>query len=1225
MKFEDHVENIRKKTEAAVINTLGRVGVSENSFDFHVSDNEEISIGDINGFVESVKNDRQWKEVYTDIVDDYTFTLFNRLVCMKVMENLDLYPEMITRSKQYAGLSFAHSMWLEQNPKYKGAALDGLSYYVLSQFGELEDECELFSTTDPLHMVPTSAETKNIIDAINEVDFDSDVDDDQWKKGNILSQIYEIYNNKKKAELKASGEKTEYDKVQFQSQIYTPEWVVRFLVDNSLGKLYLSMYPNSELKCRHKIIGLNQSNTCDKKPIDQIKVLDPCVGSGNFLLYAFDLLYEMYEDQIDNYGADFNIREVPATIISKNLYGIDLDERAVQLTKVGLLLKAKAKRRNVVIKDFNIVSTSFRLPAYMNVRDLFDAGSLGGDADALIGDVWEDLRQAYKFGSLLKIDEKFNEKLESWKKETSGQLNLFDWQKAGDVDAFGKKFFEQTKVAISKNVEGRSSHIVGDASADAITFLEIMTRKYDVVASNPPYTDSSAYSDTELGVYISNNYKKPFNCTTNLYACFIYRNIRFCLNGGYVAMIHPHTFMAIDTYKDVRKLILDNAHIDSLVDYGLDRVNLFGPGILLDAVWHVLHISKNDKARTVFLNITENQQEKYKKDSFNQAVDDEIKQKENVRVISVDQEEFTKIQGTPFIYNISSELREKFQSTSIEKAGIKVAQGLHTGNNNRFIRLWWEIFNDIDQSIENDTWFFYSKGGPFCKWSGNRWALVNWKNDGYEIKNYYDDKGKQKSRPQNELYYKKSGITYNSASTKGSTFRIQPEGDLFDSMGSCVFSNEYDLNYLLAFFNSRLSFYLVDLLNPTVGTQVGDIKRIPFYKPDKSVEEQIVKYSRDCVTLKKSIDSGYLLNGAAFSRLEVKTTVADAMKSYIAAELLSWCKILINEAIIDQYICQLYQLSQDDKDKMTKKMGECVANLPVYEKAKDEFKNVLTDINSEQNDYINSLGTVEYKEKELEELRDKITVNLYQKNNEVEDFCLTNHVNPITLWYMVNCENVLPEFKTRQLSFEWIVMALRDILDQKVDGILAISDTDTSLTDTLLTYADSKGMTMAQMFQFEEFLGNRIRPYCEQSLFSDLSDYTNVFMYLPKTPFIWHLSSGDEGGFEALVTIYKWNRDSLFKIKAIYVTKRREKLESRRAELIGTNSAQTQREREKIDKQLSELGEFVTKLDDLIAEGYDPQIDDGVGKNIAPLQKKHLLKKDILNDKQLKKYLEADW
>lgn len=187
---------------------------------------------------------------------------------------------------------------------------------------------------------------------------------------------------------------------------------------------------------------------------------------------------------------------------------------------------------------------------------------------------------------------------------------------------------------------------MAQATSEAMTFLKIVTETYDVVASNPPYTDSAALG-SEMHNFVEKNYKSPYNCTTNLYACFIRRNMLFANPNGFIAMIHPHTFMNIDTYKDVRALLLSEGDISCLVDYGLDRVNLFGPGILLDAVWHVTKKTTDNSGNTYYFNITENQQEKHKKGSFEEAVNNAIQGVNNKRITIINPQDFKEIDGMP--------------------------------------------------------------------------------------------------------------------------------------------------------------------------------------------------------------------------------------------------------------------------------------------------------------------------------------------------------------------------------------------------------------------------------------------------------------------------------------------------------------------------------------------------------------------------------------------------
>ena len=541
MKLEDHVEKIRIKVEEAVKNTLDRCGITMNGNTYAQQKVNGISIGNVEQLVQSIQSEKtEWIECFDEIVDDYAFTLFNRLICMKVLEAHGLYPEMITQRQKHSGKSYAHYMWLENNQQYRDDAFEGLGEFINHKFEELSLECAIFNATNPLHMIPTATFIKEIIDLINAIDEDDQIGEEVWKQGNILSQIYEIYNNSKKAVLKASGDKVEYDKVHVQSQIYTPEWVVKFLVDNSLGKLYLEMYPDSEIKDTHKIIGDFLENTREIKPLDEVKVIDPCVGSGNFLLYCFDLFYDLYMDQIENYGADYNRREVPQIIIEKNLHGIDLDERAVQLTKVGLFIKAKTKRNSVKISHYNVVSASFRLPDYKEIGNLFDVQFFSKDFSDLLQDVWKDLQQAHKFGSLLRIDEKFEDKKKELKEELGdAQLSLFTYEKAVEFDLFANNFYEKLGEAINTYAIDDKKKFVAQATSEAMIYLKNMTITYDIVATNPPYLESDQFGDDVRNFMIDNYVIDGQKFNADLYDAFFVKNFNFLSKSGYLAMIQP--------------------------------------------------------------------------------------------------------------------------------------------------------------------------------------------------------------------------------------------------------------------------------------------------------------------------------------------------------------------------------------------------------------------------------------------------------------------------------------------------------------------------------------------------------------------------------------------------------------------------------------------------------------------------------------------------------------
>jgi hypothetical protein len=253
--------------------------------------------------------------------------------------------------------------------------------------------------------------------------------------------------------------------------------------------------------------------------------------------------------------------------------------------------------------------------------------------------------------------------------------------------------------------------------------------------------------------------------------------------------------------------------------------------------------------------------------------------------------------------------------------------------------------------------------------------------------------------------------------------------------------------------------------------------------------------------------------------------------------------------------------------------------------------------------------------------------SLYQSNNNLEEFCIRHQVNPINVWYWFKQSNVIPQQRMHTLAMEFLADMIREILMEDEDGIIPLVPNagEKILLDRIEEKFREKGFSTAQYAGFDTVLGRPVQDYLNRFFFAELSDHLNLFMYLPKTPFIWHLSSGPEQGFDCYIIIYKWSRDKLLRLRSVYIENRERSLVNRQSDLADNKSAEAQTEKDRIFKQLKEIESFKAKIDDLLSEGYDPVLDDGVGKNIAPLQKRKMIPYDVLNPGQLKKYLNADW
>ena len=1227
MKLAEHVESIRQLIDTSFRNRLGRMGITASGLQPVEAIPEEYREDRrrIEGIQEVfIAETGSMTDAFEKLVEEFTFTLFNRLAALKVMEAHTLHPEIVTRRSQHGDRSFAHFLWLEQYPAGRNEEQEGLLNFIEYQLAALATDIPLFSLHHPYHLLPTVIELNGIIQSFNQVETDEHVDSEIWKSDDVLGWLYESYNNYKKNAHKESGAKTEFSKVSIQSQVYTPRWVVKFLVDNSLGKLYLEMFPDSTIKEDYKIANAPNTQTRDRKPLTEIRIIDPATGSGNFLLYGFDLFYALYIDQIENYGAHYEESEIPELIIRHNLHGVDLDDRAVQLAQLGLYIKAKRRKRSAKIEHFNIVSSDFFLPDYQAVKHLFEDGEkLSPELENIVIDLWADLQQAHKFGSLIRLEEKFSKRLndvvqEFWR----AQPSLFADQTLANYEQFRGNFFTNLQKAVAYNTKKQGLTFLNTKTSDAITFLQLLTQKYDVAVANPPYTDSGDFGP-ELKKFVDANYKQPYKFNANLYATFIKRCYELIDENGKMALIHPLTFMYISSFEDVRRFILEKINIYLFVEFGLGGI--FTSKVDVDVAGYIFENEKKLTTQSFFMNLQEYKGLKIKRQIFEDAFYDYLNNRQNKHNYTIDQSKLKIIEGWPFIYWISDGFREKFEEKALDNV-LNPRQGIATGNNDRCVRYWWEIeVENISTSMDDGKrWKLYSKGGPYVKWYGNFWTVIDYSPSGYAF--LLNNGNHLPSR----TFYFKEGITYSASGQKGASFRFMPKNQLFDVGGSCIFMGEYsNIFYSIAFLNSKLSFYIANCLNPTVNTQVGDLKRIPFVRPQKDLEGKISTLASQNIEIKKYFNS-YQVVETNFEKSPLtafsEAALRDRLLVYLNYENENSALVLLNEAIINQLIFEVYAVSVEDREQVEAKMGKPVGELPVLAEAREAYLSAVTIENETVIEFIQNLTATTFEEEQIQTVKTEFAT-LYQSNNDLEKFCIRHQLNPINVWYWFRESKVSPQGRADAIALEFLSDTCRTILMENEDGIIPLVGLpgEPRLLDRLEQHCLTQGFTSAQFMQLDGLLDRPMNEYLEHHFFNNFSDHFNLFRYLPKTPFIWHLSSGTMQGFEAYIIIYKWNRDSLYKLKTKYLGKRVESLEYRQIELADNNTAQAQNEKEIIRLQLLEIAGFTRKIDELIAEGYDPKLDDGVGKNIAPLQTKGMLRCDVLNPKQLDKYLKADW
>ena len=472
MKLINHVLDIRRLIQQAFDNRFSRMGLRADA----PVPADQLSDSDhrqrrqkLDDIMQNHLNELgDYAEARQATINECVFTLFNRIAAIKVMESKELFPEIIRRRKENAGRSFEHNAWLEEHPSERNAEREGLKYFLNDQFDKLGEHIPLYRSDYPYALMPTADELNEIIVQFNNVEEDEDCGADVWKGDDILGWLYENFNAVEKEALKASGEKTEYNKVSLQSQVYTPAWVVKFLVDNTLGKSYLEMYPESSIKEKYKIANAPIKQVKHPKDLRSMRLLDPACGSGNFLIYSFSLFYDLYIDQMENYGKDYSRRDIPKMIVENNLFGMDLDERATQISQIALFIKARelGGHRSHWPEYTNVVSTHFFLDDYETVKDAFESiDNLDQSKRIIMKMIWDDLSNAYKFGSLVRVDETLDKILPN-----DSTYNLFAQQEMEDMFSFKHQFMGQLRQKVDELGQRGSNAYTLAKTNDAISF-----------------------------------------------------------------------------------------------------------------------------------------------------------------------------------------------------------------------------------------------------------------------------------------------------------------------------------------------------------------------------------------------------------------------------------------------------------------------------------------------------------------------------------------------------------------------------------------------------------------------------------------------------------------------------------------------------------------------------------------------------------------------------------
>ena len=680
-------------------------------------------------------------------------------------------------------------------------------------FGRINDYTELLLPNNIL-------DEGGFVDMINHTDF---IAEEDYKTTELLGWLYQFYIAERKDEVFASfkkGKKAEADDIAPATQIFTPNWIVKYMVQNTVGRIYMDNNPGTDLgeKMPYLVERAhgNNAETFTYTQLEDLRVIDPACGSGHILLEAFDLLYEMYLDEF------YSREEAITAIFEHNLVGIDLDSRARQLATFALLLKA-CQRTDYFLEA----------PALPQVLDM----------EQLIPSFYGSMRE--RLAELLCIEkaEVLDELLAAYElMEQAGSL--------GSIMRFDIGSETRELIAHTVAEHGDSANEDMQELLPGFKLILALTRKYAAVVANPPYM-GAGNMNTVLSSYVKKNYEEG---KSDLFSVFMVLAENLLAQNGKYGMINMQSWMFLSSFEKLRTHLLSQLHIDSMLHLGPRTFDELSGEVVQNTTFVISKHTPLEDGGTYYRLVDGNNcsaKEALFLANRCDNVDGNL-----IYYPNVEQKNFEKIPGMPVGYWVSEKLISHFETTDFIEKYFDVKSGLSTGDNSIFVRYWQEIQSSELFLLATDDkskqigykWFPYSKGGGVRKWYGNKELVVNFKDNGRDIKEY----GLGVFR--NPSFYFREGLTWSGMSSSYISFRYLEAGGVFDSnKGPMIFpkSTTPSMEYALAFLNTKVSNLFAQLLNPTVSTQIGDIIQLPIsYK--KSYTSYIESMSCKCISIAKS-------------------------------------------------------------------------------------------------------------------------------------------------------------------------------------------------------------------------------------------------------------------------------------------------------------------------------------------------------------------------------------
>ncbi len=1113
---------------------------------------------------ELVKQIRQ--KGFEQVAEEVAYTWFNRLVAIRFMEVNGYLPSRVrVLSSTEPGKAEPDiireaanvDLDLDMDVVYRlqdEQDTEGLFKYILVKqcnqlgkimpmvFEEISDYTELLL---PDNLLVEGSVIRDLITSIAEEDWNNQVE--------IIGWLYQYYISEKKDQVFAAlkkNQKITKENIPAATQLFTPEWIVKYMVENSLGRLWLESHPDPELQAKWKYYleeaeqepevraELDKLVNKDLKPED-IKVLDPCMGSGHILVYAFDVLYEIYK------SAGYPERDIPKLILENNLYGLDIDDRAGQLAYFAVLMKARSYNRRIfnslipsregcpeggVCLNLCAIQESNDIPK-QEVVDIFGRLAAGGlwsdklkaDVEYLI-DVFHDAKE---YGSIIDVQ----------------SIDFMAIEQAIES-------IRQAEIVLDV-FEAPFKDIILDKVPVLVKQGRILAQKYDVVVTNPPYMGAGG-----MGAKLADYLKKRYpDSKSDLYAVFIDKSAQMLAKNGIQSMITQHSFMFLSSYQGLReKLLLKD--ILNMVHLGARAFEEIS-GEVVQTTAFVLRNTNTVSYKSTFVRLVNFNSQQAKEKAF---LSGEYKYGAN-------KENFRKIPGIPIAYWVSKKIYSLFETCNTIRDYGEPRHGMSTGNNDVCLKLWFEVnkkliaFSCVNKQDFNRTgkkWIPYNKGGTYRKWYGNNEYVIAY--DEPSLKYMTNLSGYRSSSVE---YFFRPSINWSDVSSSYFGVRYSYCGFAFDGRGASMFADQEYEKYLLALLCCKITSEILKVLNPTLTFNIGNVASIPVII-DNRYKKEIENIANASINISK-IDWDSFETSWDFTKHPlVKSNenigkISEAFARWEEFAEKQFVRQKSNEEELNRIFIEIYGL----QDELTPEVDDKDITIRKADRTRDIKSFLSYAVGCMFGRYSLDEDGLIYAGGEFDASRYKT--------------------------FPVELDNVIPI--TDEEYFE------DDIVSRFVDFVRVTFGADT-LEQNLDYIAESLGQ------KTNETSRQTIRRYFLNDFYKD-----HVQTY-KKRPIYWLFDSGKANGFKALIYMHRYDISTVATVRTDYlhVLQRKYEAEINRLDIVLDSNVsareknEARKKKEKIQKQLAECFQYDQVIAHIAHQKIAIDLDDGVKVNYANFQ-----------------------